>query len=106
MQCGRCSKKVLSRQQFISELSNKHNIRVDHASLDPVLSGGVSGGYGAVETAKQQVHAIYRQIEKDRAFKCSACGKTYCMDCLFNYAPTHSNGGKACFVCGGSFVEV
>ena len=44
------------------------------------------------------------KLENQRRFRCKQCGRVYCMDCLFNYAPPHPNGGKACFKCKGSFV--
>lgn len=45
-------------------------------------------------------------LENQRGFQCKVCGYIYCMDCLFNYAPVHPNGGKACFKCDGSFTPL
>ena len=105
MKCNGCSKTTLTRQQFISLLADKHKIKIDQHSLDPIISGGFGGGYNSVEATQRQTLKTYKKVEKDRAFKCSLCGKVYCMDCLFTRAPDHVNGGKACPSCGGSFTE-
>jgi hypothetical protein len=98
---------VLTKQQYVSELANKHSIRVDPATLQPVVSGAFFGGYSAFEDEKRRIQSTIAMIEKDRGFKCNRCGGTYCVDCLMNFAPLHpTSGGKACFSCGGAFSEL
>jgi hypothetical protein len=104
--CKRCNKATLTRQQFINELADKHSIKVDYNTLNPILSGVFVGGYNSFEAKKNQILATYKDIEKKRAFKCISCGEVYCMDCLFRFAPSHANGGKACFSCNGTFTEI
>ena len=105
--CKRCSKRVLSRQQFISELADKHSIRVDPQTLEFIISGAFFGGWETVEDRKREMQSIFTKVENDRGVKCNGCGKIYCYDCVINFARPHPiTGGKACFSCGGSFSEL
>ena len=103
--CKRCSKRVLTRQQFIEELNEKHSIRVDPQTLNPIMSGAFVGGWNTVGSKQQEVLAIHKRLDLDRAYKCKNCGAVYCAECLVNFAPTHANGGKACFSCRGALAE-
>ena len=102
--CQRCSRRILTRQQFIQELG-KHSIRVDVQTLTPAISASL-GRRGFAEAAQNDTQSTYLRIRKDLAFRCVGCGKMYCFDCLFNFAPPHPESGKACPACGGALVEM
>ena len=75
-------------------------------TLDSKISGAF-GDWNVVEAKKREIQSTYWKVEKDRGFKCNVCGKTYCFDCLFTFAPSHSTTGrKVCFFCGGNFSEL
>jgi hypothetical protein len=106
MKCGRCGRSILTKQQFIEELEEKHSIRVDPYNADKFSVSGVSIGMNAYDNFMDRARATYDMVQKLRAFKCQGCGMTYCMKCLLKHAPAHPNGGKACFSCKGVLAEV
>ncbi len=105
MNCRRCGRSILTKQQFIRELEEKHSIRVDPYNADKFAVSGVSIGMNAYEKSMDRARATYENMQKQRAFTCQACGATYCMECLLKHAPSHPNGGKACLSCHGVFAE-
>jgi hypothetical protein len=48
---------------------------------------------------KSQAH----ELENLKGFQCAKCGRIYCMGCILTSAPSHANGGKACFECRSSY---
>jgi hypothetical protein len=74
--------------------------------VDRFRVSGVATGVDAYERFTGNVQTIYGQVQQKRAFKCVSCGSLYCWECLFNHAPSGSNGGKACFSCRGNFAEI
>ncbi len=72
-----------------------------------MVVGGLAGSPERVssELAKQEntQQATYDSIEAQRGYQCKGCGKVYCMNCLYEIAPAHSAGGKACPKCGATF---
>ncbi len=104
--CQNCGKILLTKQEFIKELAEKHSIEVDPYNVDRFKVSGVFSGYDAYNSSATAIQNTYNEVQKKRAFKCQSCGNTYCMECLLNYAPTHYNGGKACLACRGAFMEI
>jgi hypothetical protein len=48
---------------------------------------------------RSEAHAL----ENLKGFRCAKCGGVYCMGCILSSAPSHANGGKACFACRGNY---
>ena len=92
--CNRCSQEILGTAEFIVKVEQE-GWTVHPLTQKPQPPHG--SGLKTFNLSKL-VH-----FENQRGFRCKACGILYCMDCLFNHAPTHPNGGKACFDCGGAF---
>jgi len=68
----------------------------------------IFGEETVIEMQKKAVYvdrsAVRAQLaEKQSGYRCSACGREFCKDCLEKYAPSSSNGGKLCPSCMGSF---
>ncbi len=103
--CKHCGKSILTKSEFITELAEKYSIEVDPNNVDLFRVSG-AGGFDAYETSVANTRDKYEEVQKKRAFQCLSCGSTYCMECLLTAAPTHANGGKACFACRGSFMEI
>ena len=87
--CEKCGAKTLRQSQFLDECGKAGLVIID---------GNLFGGRN-----DQKKVEIYRKLENQKGFRCSACSGIYCMACLFSFAPAHSNGGKACFKCNGRF---
>ena len=83
--CDRCAKRVLREVEYLEECSKAGLVLVNGN-----LYGNDNSG-GKVE--------IYEQLQNQKGFQCSSCSTVYCLACLFNFAPSHPNGGKACFKC-------
>ena len=108
--CKRCGSQIFSTKQFFDKCEEE-GLKVDRNSGQ--VSGKVGGfaapGYQAfdyLDTQYQSQKNVYQMLENQRGFKCSSCGAKYCLDCLFQYASTHSEGGKACPNCGGRFNKL
>jgi uncharacterized membrane protein YhaH (DUF805 family) len=104
--CKRCGKTILTKKQFISELSAKHGIEVDPFNIDRFKVSGATGNFGAYTSSVISVRTKYEAVQMKRAFQCRNCDAPYCMECLIHYAPSHSNGGKSCLSCRGTFMEL
>jgi len=61
-----------------------------------------------------QTEEIQRNLKRDVnenasrcGFRCTQCGKIFCLTCLGRDAKTHPvYGGKACFACGGNVKAI
>lgn len=104
--CFKCGKTILTKKQFISELSTKHGIEVDPYNIDHFKVSGVGSSIDAYTSSVANVRTSYEEVQKKRAFQCQSCGAAYCMECLIFHAPSHTNGGKACLSCRGAFTEL
>jgi hypothetical protein len=91
--CNRCRQEILGTAEYIVKVEEE-GWTVHPLTQKPQPPPG--SGLKTLNLSKL-VH-----FENQRGFRCKACGSLYCMDCLFNHAPTHPNGGKACFDCGGA----
>lgn len=87
--CARCEKRLMKNLEFEN--------RCAEAGL--VLVNGNLYGYSGEERKIQ----LYEELQGQKGFVCKSCGEMYCQTCLFNDAPMHPTGGKACFDCGGRF---
>lgn len=89
VRCQRCGEKVLRESHFRDECGRAGLLLID---------GNLYGGSGDRDKVE-----IYRKLENRKGFRCSLCSNIYCSACLFEFAPSHVNGGKACFSCRGRF---
>jgi len=88
--CKRCNKVTLSTAEYVKRVKQE-GWTVHPLTQKPQPPPGFTG------SASKLV-----KLENRRGFRCKGCKRVYCMDCLFNHAPAHPNGGKACFKCGSS----
>ncbi len=68
------------------------------------MVGSMLDALARLDAQRRSQQEIFEALENQRGFRCRNCGRVYCLDCLFNHAPAHPNGGKACPVCGGVFA--
>jgi hypothetical protein len=70
--------------------------------------GMVSGGGGL--DFVQKYAELQRKITENAShcgFRCTQCGKVYCLTCLSKDGKTHPvSGGKACFACGANVKAI
>lgn len=67
--------------------------------------------YGEETVVEMQKQAVYAhrnpaeamRIEQQSGYRCKACGREYCKNCLETRAPSNSLGGKSCPKCGNLF---
>lgn len=85
--CERCAGPALT----VNEL----NERSKSLGLYVTPDGTVMGP----RTHEAQAHAL----ENLKGFRCANCGRVYCMGCILSHAPSHRNGGKACFECRSNY---
>ena len=92
--CQRCGNEILTDAEF------RRECEAEGAVVHPLTGKPVPK-----EAAGLRSLNLSRliELENQRGFRCRSCGRVYCMDCLYNYAPAHRNGGKACPKCGGGF---
>jgi hypothetical protein len=57
-----------------------------------------------VDAQRAALQLRHDSVEEQKGYQCSGCRRTFCTDCLFNHAPSHAQGGKACPSCGGRFT--
>lgn len=88
--CSRCSTTVISHTDFRKRCASS-DLPLDHR-------GSLLGSF-----ADQSKISLYRKIESKKGFSCRDCDTVYCMECLYNHAGKHAEGGKACPKCGGRF---
>ncbi len=88
--CERCNKETLSTKDYVKKVKQE-GWTVHPLTQKPQPPPGFAGGVSKLV-----------KLENRRGFRCKGCKRVYCMDCLFNHAPAHPNGGKACFKCGSS----
>lgn len=107
--CQRCGKKALPTDEF--------HAKCEEAGLvvDPItgevkarlggfsMMGNMLDASAAIDGQRKSQQEMLEEIENQRGFRCTGCGQVYCMDCLFNHAPSHPDGGKACRKCGSTF---
>ena len=115
--CAKCGSAVITnaeRLQGMHRVAAKYGGTVDENGQVSVprgissLTGPNSQQKMAVRVA--QTEEIQFNLQRDLnenasrcGFRCTQCGKIYCLTCLANGAETHPvHGGKACFACGGN----
>lgn len=105
--CGFCGRHAFTTAEFEAECSKAGFIKDAATGRFKMKVGGLAGSAEHVssELARQEgsQQKSFDQIEGHRGYECKACGKVYCMDCLFAKAPPHPDGGKACPKCGSTF---
>lgn len=85
--CQHCGRDVISHDRLEEECA-KHGILL--------INGNMMGG----DLSKSP---IAQHLEDSKGFRCLGCRTIYCMSCLYNHAPSHQNGGKACPTCNDKF---
>jgi len=70
------------------------------------MVGGALDASDRLQRQKEEQQAALLRIEDRRGFRCTKCGRVYCMECLLLHAPDRRGGGKACPSCGGSFEHL
>lgn len=90
--CGFCFKELLTHAAFRRRCSKEGIL---------LLGDKMAGGH-----ADREKVPLFKQLLNDRGWVCQTCGALYCEDCLFERAPDHPGGGKACALCGGRFGEL
>jgi DNA-directed RNA polymerase subunit RPC12/RpoP len=108
--CQRCGKPALRSAEFFAKCEEA-GLVVDRATGEVKARLGGFSMFGTPMDASSQIagqrktqQEIVESIENQRGFRCTGCGRVYCMECLFNHAPPHAGGGKACPKCGAVFV--
>lgn len=104
--CGRCNREVLGQAEFLDEC-RRAGLHVDAQGRVNLRVGGLAGALSSVERTMEaqrvQQQTTHDLLESRKGFRCSGCAAAFCTDCLFNHAPAHPQGGKACPKCGGRF---
>ncbi len=93
--CRRCGSETLGTFEYTQRCKEEGAI-VD----------GLTGKPKPAQTGRPINISRLTDLENQRGFQCIGSNHIYCMDCLYNHAPIHPNGGKACFKCGSSFEEM
>ena len=92
--CKRCGQETLGTAEYVKEVEQE-GWTVHGFTQKPQPPPGFVGKISK-----------FVDLENQRRFRCTKCARVYCMECLFNHAPAHPNGGKACFKCGSAFEAV
>jgi hypothetical protein len=119
--CGKCGTAVITnveRLQGMQRIAKEHGGSVDENG-QVVVPRGISSFTGPNSLEKMMARAaqteeIQRNLQRDLnenasrcGFRCTQCGKIFCLTCLGKDAKTHPvYGGKACFACGGNVKAI
>jgi len=115
--CGKCGTDVITnaeRLQGMQRIAKEYGGSPDENG-QVVVPRGISSFTGPNSLQKMaaraaQTEEIQRNLQRDLnenasrcGFRCTQCGKIFCLTCLGRDAKTHPvYGGKACFACGGN----
>jgi hypothetical protein len=109
--CQRCSGPALRSEAFFAKCEEAGMV-VDRATGEVKARLGGFSMFGSMMDASSRIEGqrrgqrdVLESIENQRGFRCTGCARVYCMQCLFNHAPPHPGGGKACPKCGAVFEE-
>jgi hypothetical protein len=107
--CQRCGKKLLKTEEFFAKCEEA-GLVVDRSTGEAKARMGGFSMVGSMIDASARLDGqrrtqqqLMESLENQRGFRCKGGGHVYCMDCLFNHAPAHPSGGKACPKCGNIF---
>jgi aerobic-type carbon monoxide dehydrogenase small subunit (CoxS/CutS family) len=107
--CLRCGKKALRSEEFFAKCEEA-GLAVDRDTGEVKARLGGFSTFGTMMDASAMIagqrrsqQEIVEALENQRGFRCTGCGAVYCMKCLFNHAPAHPGGGKACPKCESTF---
>ena len=107
--CERCGKKTLRSGAFFSK-AEAAGFRVDRATGQASAKAGGFSMVGsmldasaALDNQRSSNQARFDELDSQRGYRCKGKGHIYCSDCLFEHAPAHRSGGKACPKCGATF---
>lgn len=107
--CQRCGKVTLRTEEFLSK-AEQAGLVVDRSTGEVKarmggfsMVGSMLEATAKLDSQRRTQQQVLEKLENQRGFRCRGCGRVFCMDCLFNHAPAHPNGGKACPNCGNTF---
>jgi len=107
--CQRCGRETLRVEDFFTK-AEEAGLVVDRSTGEVKarmggfsMVGSMLDASARLDTQRRTQQEVFEGLESQRGFQCRGCGRVYCMDCLFNHAPAHPNGGKACPKCGNTF---
>jgi hypothetical protein len=107
--CERCGQEALGTEEFYARCEqaglvvDRHTGEVKARLGGFTMMGSMLDASAKIDGQRTTQREILEDIENRRGFRCTSCGRLYCMECLFNHAPSHPDGGKACPKCGGTF---
>ena len=107
--CQRCGKNTLRTEEFYAQCEQA-GLVVDRSTGEVkarmggfTMVGSMLDASSRLEGQQKTQQQVHETLENQKGFRCRDCGRVFCMNCLFNYAPAHPHGGKACPKCGATF---